>query len=151
MLIQFKSQKLPAMVLCLGEPLRRFLFSFLIFILLSFHFCISRLLSFLGYFSMSPALHCGFSGPWRLPPALNYNLGYFWLSLLLHLLRTLRFWVSVYYPPAFFTLRSFTNIFDSTCVYQGFPRSQQIFLEVCRASLLIFETQTWPICLCESQ
>ena len=35
---------------------------------------------------------------------------------------------------AFFTLRSFTDIFDSTCNYQGFPGARQFFLEVSRAS-----------------
>ena len=37
-----------------------------------------------------------------------------------------------FYPQAFFTLRSFTDIL--TCVYQGFPGSQQFFLEIFRAS-----------------
>ena len=44
----------------------------------------------------------------------------------------LRFWVDIFYPQVFFILCSFTNIL--TCVYQGFPGSQQFFLEVCRAS-----------------
>ena len=46
--------------------------------------------------------------------------------------QALRFWVGIFYPQAFFTLCYFTEI--STCVYQGFPGSQQFFLEVCRAS-----------------
>ena len=37
-----------------------------------------------------------------------------------------------FYPQAFFALRSFTDIL--TCVYQGFPGSQQFFLEIFRAS-----------------
>ena len=60
------------MVLCLGEPLRRFLLLFI-------HFCspffllllLLLFISFLGCFAMSPALHPGFSGPWRPPPALS--------------------------------------------------------------------------------
>ena len=35
--------------------------------------------------------------------------------------RALRPWVGTFYPQAFFTLRSFTDIL--TCVYQCFPRS----------------------------
>ena len=31
-------------------------------------------------------------------------------------------------PTTFFTLRSFTNIFDSSCVYQDFPGSRQVFI-----------------------
>ena len=42
--------------------------------------------------------------------------------------------VSTFYPQVFFTLRSFTNIFDLTCIYQCFPWSRQFFFEVCRAS-----------------
>ena len=34
--------------------------------------------SFLGYFSMSAALRSGFSGPWRLSPALRSSLTAFW-------------------------------------------------------------------------
>ena len=46
--------------------------------------------------------------------------------------RALRFWVGIFYPQAFFTLRSFTDIL--TCIYQGFPGRRQFFLEVCRVS-----------------
>ena len=45
--------------------------------------------------------------------------------------QALRSWVGIFYPQAFFTLHSFTNIL--TCAYQGFLGSQQFFLEVCRA------------------
>ena len=55
----------------------------------SFHFCssfvvihhsvffIAVLHSFPGYFAMPPALHPGFSGPWRPPPALSSTLATF--------------------------------------------------------------------------
>ena len=68
------------MVLCLGELSSRFLlllFIFVlhfVFVLHSFLFFILLLLffiSFPGCFAMSPALHPGFSGPWRPPPALS--------------------------------------------------------------------------------
>ena len=65
--------------------------------------------------------------------------------------RALRFWVGVFYPQAFFTLRSFTDIFDSTCVYQGFPGSRQFFLEVCRASYWSSKHRPGPsVCLIHS-
>ena len=53
--------KLPAMVLCLGEPLGDFCN-------VGCCCCFSSLevFTFLGYFSLPPALHPGFSGPWRL-------------------------------------------------------------------------------------
>ena len=76
---------------------------------------------------------------------------YFWLPLLFHLPRALRFWVSVFYPQAFFTLRSFTDIFDSTCVYQDLPGSRQFFLEVCRASYWSSKHRPGPsVCLIHS-
>ena len=46
--------------------------------------------------------------------------------------RALRPWVGIFYPQAFFTLRSFTDIL--TCVYQGFSGSRQYFLEVCTSA-----------------
>ena len=110
------------------------LHSFLFFILLLLFF-----ISFPGCFAMSPALHPGFSGPWRPPPALSSTLATFgcftFASFSVTVLPpALQFWVGVFYPQAFFTLRSFTDISGSTCVYQGLPRSQQFFLQVCRAS-----------------
>ena len=66
------------MLLCLGEHLMRFLFlccccSFFmcIFICQWSSFCCCIFIWFPGYFAMSPALHPGFSGPWRPPPALS--------------------------------------------------------------------------------
>ena len=59
-----EGQKLPVMLLCLGEPPVRFcdvgcICSF-IFVL---HFVVVVFHSFPGYFTMSLALHPGFSGP----------------------------------------------------------------------------------------
>ena len=65
-----KSQKLLAMVLCLGEPPVRFLCSCCSFLMCIF-ICRCSFHSFPGYFTMSPTLHPGFSGPWRPPPALS--------------------------------------------------------------------------------
>ena len=128
------------MVPCLGEPPRWVLWcwlSFLVFIsFLCLHFVVVLYLSFLfisfpAYFTMSPALHPGFSDLWRRPPSLSSTLNYFWLPFLFHLPQALRFWVGSFYTQAFFTLRFFIEIL--TNIYQGFPGTQQFFLDVCRA------------------
>ena len=72
--------------------------------------------------------------PWLLRPvkastSCELYPDYFWLPLLFHLPRALRFWVGVFYPQAFFNLRSFTD----TCIYQGFSGCREFFLEICRA------------------
>ena len=54
-----------------------------------------------------------------------------------------------FYPQAFFTLRSFTDIL--TCVYQDFPGSRQFFLEACRASYWSSKHRPEPsVCLIHS-
>ena len=114
-----ESQKLPAMVLCLGKPPGRFLLLlfFISFLYLHFIFdlhcnvvvlhCISRLL-----------FHVNGTPPWLLRPAKvstssELHPDYFRLPSLLHLLRVLRFWDGVFYAQVLLT--------------------QQFFLEVCRA------------------
>ena len=65
--------------------------------------------------------------------------------------RALRFWVDVFYPQVFFTLCSFTNIFDSTCAYQSLPGSRQFFPEVCRALYWSSKHRPGPsVCLIRS-
>ena len=62
--------------------------------------------------------------------------------------RALRFWAGVFYPQAFFTLRSFTDSFDSTCIYQDLPGSRQFFLKACRASYWSSKHRSCPsVCL----
>ena len=109
-----------------------FVISFLILILLSF-------IDGNVLFDIIPHLPVDFSQAFT--PILYFylspicDLRYFYLNFCgIFLPRVLRFWVGVFYPQAFFTLRSFTNIFDSTCVYQGLSGSRQFFLKVCRAS-----------------
>ena len=102
----------------------------------SFHFCIFILLllffiSFPGCFSMSPALHHDFSGPWRPPSALSSTPTTFYcLYFCIYPKRYGFEWVV--FTHRF--LPSFTDIFDSTCVYQGLTGSRELFLEVCRTS-----------------
>ena len=71
-----KYQKFPVMLLCLGEPPVRFLWCWLLFFI---HCCSSFIdvYTFLSYFSMPPALHPGFSDPWRGLPALSSTLATF--------------------------------------------------------------------------
>ena len=71
------------------------------------------------------------------------------IPLVIFLPRALRSWVGIFYPQAFFTLCSFTNIL--TCVYQGFPGSRQFFLEVWRASYWSSKHRPGPsVCLIHS-
>ena len=125
------------MVLCLGEPLRRFLWCWLLFlILISFlylhfifdlHFVVVHHLPF--FF-----IHIFFStSSLTLPWAIGDFLHQFYTSSPAHrrvirdtfifnhsvifLPRALRPWVDIFYPQVFFTLRSFTDVL--TCVYQG--------------------------------
>ena len=75
--------------------------------------------------------------PWLLRPVKASTSSelypdYFRLPLLLHLPRALRFWVGVFYPQAFFTLRSFTNICGTFCDSdEGSSTPSRILLCVC--------------------
>ena len=65
--------------------------------------------------------------------------------------QALPFWVGVFYPQGFFTLSSFTGIFDSTYVYYGFPGSRQFFLDVHWASYWSSKHRPSPsVCLIHS-
>ena len=116
------------MVLCLGEPPGRFLFvvvySVLLFILLLLFF-----ISFPGYFTMSPALQPGFSGPWRPPPALSS------IPITFDCLAFSCTANATVLSGDFFTHRRFLPYAPSptfSSVYQGLPGIWQFFLEVCR-------------------
>ena len=94
------------------QNLRRFLFILLLFFMylhLSMFFILLVL-----YLHLISRLLCHVTGtpPWLLRPvkaATSSELypDYFRLPFLFHLPRTLRFWVGIFYPQAFFTLRSF--------------------------------------------
>ena len=157
------------MVLCLGEPPKRFVLLLLLYIhfifVSSFHFwfsfCCCSL--FVVVLSSSACRTSSLTIPWSIVGFLRllytfspaqprvicdifiFNHSEIFLS------RALRFWVDFFYPQAFFTLRSFTNIFDSTGVYQGLPGSRQFFLEVCRASCWSSKHRPGPsVCLIHS-
>ena len=163
-----RSQKLPAMVLCLGEPQRRFFvmlifISFFIFIsFLYLHFIVDLhfvvVLHLLMFF-----IHLCFSTssltlPWTITRFLHpfHTLSpvhrrvicstFIFNHSIIFLLQTLRFWVGIFYLQAFFTLCSVTNIL--TCVYQGLLGSQQFFLEISRALYWSLKHRPGPsVCL----
>ena len=104
-----------------------FFISFLIFILLLFF------ISFPGYFTMSPALHPSFSGPWRPAPALSSTPTTF-DCLLFSSTANATVLSGHFLPTGVFYLTLLPDIFGTTYFYQGLPGSWQFFLEVCRAS-----------------
>ena len=111
-----------------------------VFVLLLFIFDVVYL--FPRYFAMSPALHPGFSDPWRSPPALSY-------TPIAFLFRALRFWVGISYLKASFTLRPFPTFLAHSrhfCFYQIFGGSWRLLSWKLQDFILIFETQTRPIC-----
>ena len=106
-------------------------------------FLILFFISFPGYFTMSPALHPRFSGPWRPPTALTSTPATF--DCLFFFIYSERYG----FEWAFFThrllyLTLLRNIFGTTCFYQGLPGSQQFFLEVCRAAYSFLKHRPGP-------
>ena len=145
------------MVLCLGEPLRRFLRCWLLFlILISFlylhfifdlHFVVVHHLSFFFihiFFSTS-----SLTLPWTIARFLHpfYNFSpahrrvvcstFVFNNSIIFLPRALRFWVGIFLHTGVFYLMLLHRNF--TCICQGVPGSRQFFLEVCRASYWSWE------------
>ena len=146
------------MVLCLGEPLGGFCdvsccccFSF-IFVLHSV-VVLHLLLFFIhfpGYFIMPPALHPGFSGPWRPPPALSSTLTNF--DCLCFFIYRERYG----FEWAFFTHRRFLPYAPSPRFWLNLllsrpPWEPAVFPWSLQGFTLILKTQTWPIRLFHSQ
>ena len=103
---------------------------------------------------MPPALHPDFSSPCRPPPALSSSLATFdCFTFPSHFYREhYGFWLSIFYPQAFFTLRFFATFLPRP----GFikvspPWSRQFFLEFCRASFWSSKHRPGPsVCLIHS-
>ena len=128
LIYKIESQKLPAMVLCLGEPPRRFLlylwysffFASLIFIfvvpLIFIFVVICQYSSFAFTFRHHPSPFRGLSP--GLHPFDTFSTAhcrvicntFIFNHSDIFLPQALRFWVGVFYSQAFFTLRSFTDI-----------------------------------------
>ena len=109
------------------------------------------------YLQSISSLLCHVTGtpPWLLRPvkvSTNSELypDYFRLAFHFHLPRVLRFWVSIFYPRHFLPYTPPWH-FATTCFYQGFTGSRQLLSWKLQDFILIFETQTWPICLFDSQ
>ena len=120
--IFLKIQKLPVMVLCLKELPRRFLWCCCIFILFV-NFLHFILLLFLD------VLHPHFLFDIIPHPSVNYRQVYthfiFSDQPIVEWFATLSFSTN---PRSYYRKR---YGFDSTCIYQGFPGSQQFFLDGC--------------------
>ena len=124
------------------ENLQRFLwcwssfcccYSSFIFICWCFSSCCCIFIWFPGYFTMSLALHPGFSGPRRPPQTLSS------IPTTFDCLFFFNYHEHYGFERAFFTHRRFlpfapSQHFQTTCFYQGILGSQQLFLEICRAS-----------------
>ena len=99
---------------------------------------------------MSPALHPGFSGPCRPPPALSSTPTSLIAFSFSSTARATIF-IGHFLPTGVFYLVLLPNIFGTTCFYQGFPRSRQLFLEICRASYRSSKHRPSPsVCLIHS-
>ena len=141
MVIIFKSQKLPAMMLA-WENLWE------VFVLLLFIFDVVYL--FPGYFAMSPALHPGFSDPWRSPPALSSTPTTF--DCLFFFIYRERYG----FEWAFFTHRCFlpytpSQHFWHNLLLSRLPWEPAVIPWNLQGFILILKTQTRPICLFDSQ
>ena len=64
--------------------------------------------------------------------------------------RALRFWVGIFYPQAFFTLRSFPT-FLHNLLLSRLPWEPAVIPQNLQGFILILETQNQPICLFDSQ
>ena len=111
---------------------------------------------FLGYFVMSPALHPGFSDPWRSPPALSSTPTTF--DCLFFFIYRERYG----FERAFFTHRRFlpyapsrhfwhSQHFGTTCFYQGFTGSWQLLFWKLQGSYCSSKHRPGPsVCLIHS-
>ena len=64
--------------------------------------------------------------------------------------RALRFWVGIFYPQAFFTLSSFPTFWNNLLLSR-LPWEPSVISRNLQGFILIFKTQTRPICLFDSQ
>ena len=153
------------MLLCLGEPLVRFLcccwssfccciFILLLYLHLSMFFIL--LLFLLIAFRRHPSPFRGLS------PGFLHSILYFrpahrrvirdtFIFRPFHLAASATALSGHFLPTGVFYLTLLPNIFGTTCFYQGLPGSQQFFLEVCRASYWSSKHRPGPsVCLIHS-
>ena len=141
------------MLLCLGEPPVRFLCCCCSFWCVSsfvdvLHFLVVLLHSFPGYFTISPALHSGFSGPWRPPPTLSSTPTPTTFDCLFFFIYRERYG----FEWTFFTHRRFLSYAPSrhflhNLLLSRLPWEPAVILWNLQDFILILKTQTRPICL----
>ena len=100
------------MLLCLGEPSVRFLCCYCCSVLMYVFICWCSSFCCCSWFISRLLYHVTGAPHWLLRPVKASTSSelyhdYFWLLFLFHLPQVLRFWVGIFYPQAFFTLRSF--------------------------------------------
>ena len=118
--------------------------SFLIFILLLFF------ISFPGYFSMAPALHPGFSGLWRPPPALSSPPTTF-DCLFFFIYRKRHGFEWVFFINRCFLLYGPSWHFWYNLLLSRPPWEPAVLPWSLQGFMLILKTQTWPISLFDLQ
>ena len=162
-----RRQKLPKMVLCLGEPPRRFLvmsnlvsFLYLHFIFWSSFCCCSSFIDVLHshlLFDITPHPSVDYRRVFTpilyfQPSPSQSDLRHFHFQPFRYLLTASAMVLSGHFlPTGVFYLTLLPDIFGTTCFYQGLPGSQQFFLEVCRASYWSSKHRPGPsVCLIHS-
>ena len=110
--------------------------------------CCCIFIWFPGYFVMSPALHPGFSDPWRSPPALSstpttLDYLFFFIYRERYCFEWAFFRRFLLYTPCW--------QFGITSFYQGFAGSRQLLSWKLQGFILILKTQTQLLYLFYSQ
>ena len=111
-------------------------------------FCCSSLFRFqatlpcLRHSTLASQAHEGLHQLWALPQLLL-------IAFCFHLPQALQFWVGIFYPQAFFTLRSYLTFLDNLLLSRP-PRELAVLPWSLQGSILILETQTRRICLFDS-
>ena len=136
------------MLLCLGEPLLRFLYccSFLmcIFILLLLFIHFQAILPCHRHSTLGFQAREGLYQLWALPRLLLIASSFSSTASAADL-------SGRFLPTGVFYLMLVPNIFRTTCFYQGFPGSRQLFLEIFRASYWSWKHRSGPsVCLIHS-
>ena len=144
------------MLLCLEGPPVRFLCCCCCWFLMCISICWCSSFSccifiwFSGYFTMSLALHPGFSGPWRPAPGLSSTRTTF--DCLFFFIYCERYG----FEWAFFTYRCFLPYFPYWHFWHNpllsrLPWEPAVMPWNLQGLILILEIQTQPICLFDSQ
>ena len=133
-------QKLPAMVLCLGQPPVRYLWCWLL-LLFFINFCFSC------YFAMPATLDLGFWGPRRPPPALSSTLATFDCLCFFSSTASATVLSGHFLPTGVFYLALLPQHFWLNLRLSKPPWEPAVFPWSLQGFKLILEAQTRPVCL----